>query len=321
MTRLTGADIGPILERLDEYDALLKQKTGASLRQIASRAAGIEEGAIMERPDRGPIAAASNRVRAAVVPSRVRVAAIPVRAGLGVINGFSDTVAGIASHLGFEAFVTDATDVAGLAEGIDRGANVLMLADDDRFIAFIPELGRTVDNAPATAQGFVAGLEFMRGGLSGASALVLGCGPVGVAGAKALLHRGADVALCDLRHERVEAALRALGHDAAERIRVEEDAELALPRYELIFEATNAGAFIEAAHLGPNALVAAPGLPCALTAEAMAKHGGHVLHDPLEIGTATMVLQAAAMMAGDVGAGRAREDEARSEKPEGADEG
>jgi len=298
MTRLKKADIAPILAGLDEYDARLKRTTGASLRQIACRAAGVEEALIGK------------------LTSQVRFAAVPVRSGLGVIDGFSGTVAGIVTHLGFEAFVTESSDVAGMAEGIERGAYVLMLADDERFVAITPEPRHVVDNNPATAQGFVAALELMGGDLTGRSALILGCGPVGVAAATSLLDRGADIALCDLRHERVAAALRKLAGGAADRIReadrtredrirIEEDARGALRRYEVIFDATNAGGFIEPSHLGPDTMVAAAGLPCGLTHEAMAEHQGRIVHDALEIGTATMAVQAATALAGRAGAKKA----------------
>ena len=291
MTRLREADIDPILGRLEGYEARLKWKTGASLRQLACRATGIEEALIMDLLD------------------RVSVASVPVRAGLGLIGGFSGTVSGIVSHLGFRTFVTVSCDVAGMAEGIERGGDVLMLADDDRFVAIIPERRHVVDNTLATAQGFVAGLELMKGSLSGASALVLGCGPVGVAAAKALVERGAHVAIRDIQHDRVVAALRAMDRRAAERIRIEDEDNVrtALQGYELIFDATNAGGFIESAHLGPDAVVAAPGLPCALTLEAMAECEERVLHDVLEIGTATMAVQAAAALAMRTEAGEAHE--------------
>jgi pyrrolysine biosynthesis protein PylD len=288
MTRLTRGDIAPILGSLDDYDGQLRRTTGASLRQIACRAADVEEALMMK------------------LSRRVRIAAVPVGSGLGLIDGFSGTVAGIVTHLGFDAFVTESSDVAGLAEGIERGAHILMLADDVRFVAIAPERGHVVDNNLATAQGFVAALELMHGSLTGRSALVLGCGPVGVAAATSLLDHGADVALCDIRHERVAAALRKVAGGASDRIRgpdrirMEEDARAALRRYELIFDATDAGGFIEPSHLGPKTVVAAVGLPCALTPEAMAEHRERILHDALEIGTATMAIQAAATLAGKV---------------------
>jgi len=290
MTRLREDDIHPIPGRLDGYDASLRRMTGASLRQIACRAAGVDEALIMDALD------------------RVRIAAVPVTSGLGVIGGFSRTVAAIVSHIGFETFVTESCDVAGIAEGFKRGADILMLSDDERFVAITPGRQQVVDNSRATAQGFVSGLEFMKGGLAGEWVLVLGCGPVGVAATKALIDRGASVALCDIKRERALAALREVGQEASDRIRMEDTAHAALGRYELIFDATNAGNFIEAAHLTPRTMVAAPGMPCALTPEAMARNRDRVLHDPLEIGTATMAVLAAAKLAKNAGTKKAIEE-------------
>jgi pyrrolysine biosynthesis protein PylD len=290
MTRLKEGEIDPITRQLDGYDARLKRMTGASLRQIACRAAGVDEALIID------------------VLDRVRIAAVPVTGGLGVIGGFSGTVAAIVSHLEFETFVTESCDVAGIAEGLERGADILMLADDDRFVAISPGEKHVVDNSRATAQGFVAALELMKGGLAGESVLVLGCGPVGVAATKALIDRGAEVAVCDIQEELALAALRGIGQDATDRIRMEDTPHTALERYDLIFAATNVGNFIEAAHLTPHTLVAAPGMPCALTPEAMAENRDRVLHDALEIGTATMAVQAAAKLGNSAVTGKGREE-------------
>jgi pyrrolysine biosynthesis protein PylD len=282
MTRLIKDDIDRITRQLDDYDARLKRMTGASLRQIACSAAGVDEALILDLLD------------------RVRIAAVPVRSGLGVIDGFSNTVAAIVSHLGFASLVTESSDVAGIAEGLQRGADILMLSDDERFVALTPGGRHVVDNSQATAQGFVAALDLMRGGLAGESVLVLGCGPVGRAATKALIDRGADVAICDAKQERALAALREIGQDASSRIRLEDTPPTALERYELIFDATDVGDFIEPAHLTPRTMVAAPGMPCALTPEAMAENRDRVLHDALEIGTATMAVQAAVQAAANL---------------------
>jgi pyrrolysine biosynthesis protein PylD len=276
MTRLKEDDIDPIRRNLGVYDARLMRMTGASLRQIACRAAGVEEDSILSILD------------------RVRIAAVPVTSGLGVIRGFSETVAAILSHLGFGTFVTERCDVAGMAEGIERGADVLMLADDDRFVAITPARRQVVDNSRATAQGFVTGLELMKGGLGGESVLVLGCGRVGAAAAKALIARGASVSLRDIDQDRALAVLKKISQDAPDRVRIEGGPHIALERHELIFEATNVGGFIEPSHLTSYSVVAAAGLPCALTPDAMAENRERILHDALEIGTATMAVQAAA---------------------------
>lgn len=278
MTRLKESDIDHIAWQLETYDAHLMRMTGASLRQIACQGAGVDEFLIVD------------------VLDQIRFAAVPVSSGRGVIGGFSRTVAAIVSHLGFESFVTESSDATGISEGIEKEVDILMLADDERFVALTRGEHQVADNARATALGFVAGLELMKGGLTDESVLVLGCGPVGVAAATALIDRGANVTICDVQQERAVAALREIGLYAPDKARMEDAHLSALERYELIFDATNAGSFIETTHLTTHTMVAAPGMPCALTQEAMTKHRDRILHDSLEIGTATMAVQAAAYL-------------------------
>jgi pyrrolysine biosynthesis protein PylD len=282
MTRLEERDVEHVARQLDEYDAHLRRVTRASLKQIACAAAGVDEEALSGIQD------------------RLRIAVVPISSGLGVIDGFCEAVAAIVSFIGFDAFVTVQCDVSGIACGIETGADILLLADDDRFVAIAPARRLVVDNSLATALGFVAALELMKGELAEEPVLVLGCGPVGVAAAKALVERGADVALCDIDRDRALAALRELERYAPDRVRVEDTPHRAIAGFENIFDASNMGNFIESEHLTRHTVVAAPGMPCALTSAAMEEHRDRVVHDALEIGTATMAMQAAAHIAESV---------------------
>ncbi len=290
MTRLEDRDIDHIARQLDEYDAHLKRVTTASLRQIACTAAGVDEAMIVD------------------IQNRIRVAAVPISSGLGVIDGFCDAVAAIVSFLGFDTFVTEEDDVAGIGNGIENGADIFLLADDDRFLAIAPERRLVVDNSRATALGFVTALEMTKGGLAGKPVLVLGCGPVGVAAAMALVDRGADVALCDIQRDRAHAALEEIEQYEPGSVRLEDTPQSAIVCYEIIYDATNMGNFIEPEHLTQRTIVAAPGVPCALTADAMEEHRDRIIHDALEIGTATMAVQAAASFAKSVRAKETAEE-------------
>jgi pyrrolysine biosynthesis protein PylD len=119
---------------------------------------------------------------------------------------------------------------------------------------------------------------------------------LGTAATRALIDRGAHVALCDIDRTSVLNALEEIG-EYADKLRVEDDHHTAIEHYTLIFDATNTGNFIEPSHLSSETKMAAPGMPCALTPEAMAQHRDHVIHDALEIGTATMIILAAASIA------------------------
>jgi 3-methylornithyl-N6-L-lysine dehydrogenase len=143
MTRLIESDIKDITGNLKQLDWKLRFRTGKSLRGVACHALGVQEKSILE------------------TIGRVTIAVVPIRCGEGIISGFSQVVAGIVSHIGFKVFVTQSSNVSGLAEAIEHKADVVMMADDDRFIALDILNKRIIDNTPATAKGFVAGLDLI----------------------------------------------------------------------------------------------------------------------------------------------------------------
>ena len=275
MTRLTTDDIQDIRFELNAYDRYLVSATGRSLLGIGAAAAGF--GDVPRFRD----AAAS-----------IRMAVVPIRSGLGVISGFAETVCGILVHMGFDALVTGYSDVSGIAEAIDVGAHVILAADDDRFVAFCPRQGKTVDNSRATATGFVAGLDLMAGGLDGKRVLVLGCGPVGRWVVEALLMRKAIVTVVDRVAKKAEGLAGWTRAVFQTTIHVGFELGQALSTHLLIVDTTNAAGVIHARHVTTDTRVAAPGMPCGVTSNAREKLAGRILHDPLQIGVAAMACQA-----------------------------
>ena len=269
MTRLTSQDIRDIPARLEAYDAELAARTGCSLRALACRAVGKAEAELVK------------------LARGVRTAVVPMDSGQGVLPGFAEALAAIAARLGLEAWVTQ-PDVGGLAEAYEQDAGILLTADDARFVAVNLRTRAVSDNNEATARGFVTALELLAGGLGGREVLVLGCGPVGRAAARRLLERGAAPSLYDLRSERARLAASELRPG----IEVEENLEEALRRHRLLFDATPAPGFITERHITPATCVAAPGVPLGLTQGALQSIGPRVVHDPLQIGTAVMLLEA-----------------------------
>jgi pyrrolysine biosynthesis protein PylD len=275
MTRLTTSDIDAVAAELDHYDRYLRSATGQSLLNIGAAAAGIPNTAALRK----------------LVPT-IKMAVVPIRSGLGIISGFAGAVGAICKHLGFDVSVTANTDVAGFAEAVENGAEGVLAADDDRFVAFCPGPRKVVDNTPATARGFVAGLDLLAGGLEGRVVLVLGCGPVGRWAADALLARKAQVRVLDpVPGKAAELAGWAAKNRKAS-IQVLTDAEQALIEHDLIFDATNAADVIHDRHVTDATRVAAPGMPCGLTNRALDMLQGRVLHDPLQIGVAAMACEA-----------------------------
>ncbi len=280
MTRLKKEDIMDIIQKLPAYEADLVRKTGLLLKEIASRS--IEDG--------------EKKVRAAI--SSHKVAVVPITSGQGVIENFVEAVEGILTHIGVNAFKTRDKDIAGLAEGIEKGADIAFLADDNRFIALNFPSRRVIDNGEATAKGYVSALEAMAGDLSQRQVLVIGgAGRVGWNAVLCLKKKGAKVAAFDPNQDRMESLAK--GHE----ITVERNLEEALSRYTLFFDASPAANIIQAKHITPETFIAAPGIPLGLSEEAYFLVKERLVHDVLEIGVATMFVHASCVQRRDVRTG------------------
>ncbi len=274
MTRLISDQIRTIPEKLETYDEELKTKTGLKLGELAAQAAGI--------------------IAKQIEPQRVTVAVIPVTAGLGTIEGFSEAIRAIAIHLGFRAFITASTDVGGLAEAYESGADLAILADDYVYVAINLNTRRVAGNDEATALGYTMALAKMAGGLNGKEVLLIGAGPVGSKAAGALIETGAKLIVLDLDKQREAGLAEVIEKKYGRRVAFGLELEEALQRKPLIFDASTGEGFITASMISENTIVAAPGLPSGLTSEAQKKVAARLVHDPLQIGTAVMLFKALA---------------------------
>lgn len=263
MTRLTKQDIAGLEESIESYDILLEQKTGLNLCQIACYAAGISQ---------RQFANAANTNKVSVVP---------ITAGKGIISGFSETVASIIKHLGFSVNVTKGTDVSGIAEAIN-GANVTFMADDNRFIATNISAGTVIDNSLATARGYVSALNAMANGLNGREVLIIGAGRVGSEAIRYLQEIGANIAVYDPNLDDLNVMEKL-------DVKVEQDFYQSISLYEFILDASPEPSFIDLEHLHPNAVIAAPGIPLGVTTRVYKEFQERIVHDPLQLGVATML--------------------------------
>jgi pyrrolysine biosynthesis protein PylD len=273
MTRLQPDDIFNIPSHLEAYDEELLAKTGHNLRQIACRAVEIRE-------DAG---------RAAI--SRLRMAVVSIRWGQGVIEGFCEATAAILRHLGIDTVITGQTDILGLSEAWETKADAVFLSDDNDFVALNTHTRRYVHNAEATGKGFTAGLDLMVGGLGGQKVLVLGCGAVGRSAASTLISYGAKPSIYDINSECCRELVASLSGPDKARITIEPDFRAALARHSLVVDATNAAGIIDAVDISPHTFIAAPGMPLGLSSDALNKMSDRLLHDPLQIGVATMGME------------------------------
>jgi pyrrolysine biosynthesis protein PylD len=274
VTRLTSADVQPLVGSLAPYDQDLLDITGHDLVDLALIAAGLPT---------------DDATRSAL--GDLRLVVVPITSGLGLIGGFAQSVSAILDHLGCQSFVAQTTDVAGLAEASSQAPSAIFLSDDTDFMALDVVRGTSIHNTPATARGFVTGLACMASGLKRKKVLLMGCGPMGNAAAEDLLKNDAQIVLYDLAVTRSKRLGERLMKASKSQIEIAASFPEAAAGVDLIFDATNTADHIGADILTDRTRIAAPGMPCGVTAAARRRLGDRLLHDPLQIGVATMAAQ------------------------------
>lgn len=273
MTRLIDKDICNIPAGLARYDAELKKATGKSMLGIAAHAWGGDEADV------------SSRLKA------LKIHVIPVTAGQGIITNFSRTVAAILNFLGCDGRVAQECDASGLAEAYEQGADAVMLADDLRFVGIDLKTRKVADNSLATGRVFAAALDLMAGGIDDHPVLVMGCGPVGGAGAKALAVAGARVFLYDINKAMaVDLKDRLVKADDRLKISILDSLAPVFSDYSYVLEATPVPESIPDEWVTNHLRVAAPGVPLGVSKTGAEMLSDGLVHDKLELGVAAMAV-------------------------------
>ncbi len=263
MTRLTSQDIECVWDGAD-LDRRLTGMTGRGVRGIALESAGLPTDMDL---------------------SGFSVVCVPVTSGLGEIGGFAGSLDAIARHLGMSSRVSGSPDVAGFAEAVSLGADIVLMADDDRFIAYNTVTNTVSDNAYCTAMGYAVALRDAAEGLVGRRVLVMGAGFVGSEAVRILRGMNALVTVVDI--DVPKARRLAL----SEGVQWEEDVSEAVSRHDLILNASPGT--VPGTDMVPGTVVSSLGVPCRYDDEAR-RRARAIIHDPLEIGTAVMLTTAAA---------------------------
>jgi pyrrolysine biosynthesis protein PylD len=214
---------------------------------------------------------------------------VSISSGEGALGGFAASTAAVGRRLGLEAAVMKSPDEDGFAEAAGWGADYLIYADDEHYLAEKRSTGEIADNNPATSRAFVAALELMSGSsLKNSEVLVLGLGVIGRGAARCLLEKGARPYLYDVNALRRAAALAELG--GGEPVEGPEGLARVLGRVNLIFDATNVRLALDKVLWPDGLIVAAPGLPLSWPVEWLDGRSPQKLwHDPLQSGTAAML--------------------------------
>lgn len=258
MTRLKSEWISGIAPGIEECQEYLQDKTGRTFKSLLG-------------DEKWP-----------ATPSKVAV--VPITQGQGLIGGFSESVAAVIRVMGVEAFVTEATDVAGIYEASLKNAEVLYMADDARFIALNLKTGKIADNNTATATGYVHLLEAIAGGLNGKEVLILGYGIIGQEALHVLQMKEARVTVYDrdVEKQKILSQSRIDILDSVDEIK----------KFPFVLDATNTGEWISPGMLHEDVWYVSPGVPLSLDEDACAYYNNRVIHDYLQVGVAAMLKMA-----------------------------
>jgi len=271
LTRLKPADVAHIPRTLGRYEKELRSKTGCSLLQIAEDAA-------------------NTKISVSSLFRKSKAAVVPISSDGGVIEGFSQAVTGILNHIGIRSTITQGADVTGVAEAHEIGAGLIFLADDRKFVAINLYTRQVVDNAASTARAYVAALDKMAKGLRGKPVLVIGIGNVGSPAISDLIRRKARPLAVDLNRIRLRALIKKYRRQVVAFNTVDE----AIPQTNLIINAASTRNILRADMIKEDMLISAPAIPVGLTQAALKKAERHLVHDPLQLGVATMAVEACA---------------------------
>lgn len=268
MTRLSieGLRKGP--DDLNAYDRRLKQITNLGLLGLALRTADMTLEQYKSK-----------------VGSLTWVAVIPTTFGQGVLPGFSEKVAELGCFLGLPCRVSRGRDVAGWGEAVAGGAEVILCADDEIFLAMNLVTRRVVDNAVATGEIYAVALAVAAGGIAGRRVGVLGLGPVGKAAVAWLRSQGAQLIVHDQNQEKQTDFLR-----NEKEIKGADRVGEVLDQTHLLLDATNAGNIIKAEELRHRIILSSPGIPLGIDDPSSDRI--QLIHDPLQLGVAAMMVQA-----------------------------
>jgi len=265
MTRLTDENVKDIPETLADLEAYLKEKTGRGIKKLACEAVGMWEYAIDTK--------------------EYRVAVIPVTTGLGIISNFSESVCEVCKWLGMDAMVTKNTDISGFREACEAQVDIIMMADDEEFVAYNVKAKKCAYNSLSTAKAYIAALAATTDLLAKKDVLVVGAGRVGSRMARLLVAKGANVTITDI----VQEKCRQVQADNP-RVNIEYDVIKAIRSFKYILNASPA--HIDTQNIQEGAHISSPGTPHTFDAAAYEK-AEVIIHDPLVIGTAAMAMEAA----------------------------
>jgi len=275
MTRLKADWISTMADEMSASENALINRVGMNYRQLAAKTAEMTNREFDEKT------------------KDLKVAVVTFTSGLGEIGSFAESVQGIINKMGIPTYVTETTDVEGIFEAHEKGADIVFMADDDRFLALNLNKHKVGENNIGTAKGFVVALEgamkieMEKTGVETESPflnkeiLIIGCGTVGKQMIETVKNKG-GIPVC------WDTDSKALDSLKKENIKVLQSTS-DIKEYKYILDASSSGNWMDIGMLHPDSLYVSPGVPLSLTTEVQRAKENQMVHDLLQIGTAAML--------------------------------
>lgn len=268
MTRLKTEDLLPSMGNMRAYNEKMLQILGCGIHKLAAHALGIDEKLVMQ----------------ALTQSTVGI--IPISSGEGIISGFSQLLYEIACFLGCQTQILP-PDKEGFAKAKADNYEIILWSDDDTYLAENLWYDFQAENGWATGLGYAAALDLLVSRYQyEKKVLVLGAGPVGRSASYALTRAGYTVVLCDTDLEKAQKHAQTLSRCIA--VDLETIAQYA--PYFCLLDATPADTQYCEKYLAKDACITAPCVPCHW--EGKKEYYEKLWHDPLQLGTAIMLVSA-----------------------------
>lgn len=258
MALLTPEDLENINKQLQEADSAVRRVTGLDIKGVCKDFYGT-------------------------TPCCEKIGIVPVTSGNGIIGSFSESLHAIAGYFGFDSFVTDTPDVSGYYEAVRNGAQIILMADDNTFLAHNLKNGKIANNQPCTGI-IYAEIASRYPKTNSKDVLAVGLGKVGFPGAAHFVNKGFRVYGYDADRELLDKTVSSLGIIPFDPVNPDNP-----EKFSIIFEATPCADTIPESVISENCVISTPGIPCAISKELQRKYGVELIMEPLGIGTASML--------------------------------
>ena len=207
---------------------------------------------------------------------------IPITSGKGKIDLFSESIHETLNLFNINSFITKNTDVSGYYEAIEKKADIILMADDNTYLAFNINKKKITNNNYATGKIYSNILIHSNTISCKKEVLVIGLGNVGIPAIINFLNNNYDVYIYDINSILIKKIIKKYP-------KLKEYSLLSNKKFHKIFEATPSKNTIKESMITKNTIISTPGIPRAISEYLENKYNISLIMEPLGIGTIGML--------------------------------